>query len=287
MIKQQLLLSSLLTLNLSALETQTVHSSASLYYEMKDFTNSKQKLDGSVIGVGADVHYKASEFRAAYEYGFTNTIQPPLTQDLKTDKLFLRYAYNISDTFTFNLNYINILNDNIAETDKGVAYGAGLTYNINQALSTNFTQFYTDYEKFDVYQSELRADYKSKIEQVGFKLSAIGKYIEIKDRQAGTFSAKADDIYKTVGFKFHSHYQTYHFGFGAFFGKRAFAIMDEGFKIQHHAMEFDKTYAVGVGKTFSDIIVRYQYIYQRAAEVPLSNENVQINNHRIVLNYKF
>jgi len=44
----------LTTLSLFAVETQTVHSSASLYYEMKEFSNSKQKTDGVVYGIAAD-----------------------------------------------------------------------------------------------------------------------------------------------------------------------------------------------------------------------------------------
>jgi hypothetical protein len=63
--------------------------------------------------------------------------------------------------------------------------------------------------------------------------------------------------------------------------------MNDGFKIQHHAMEFDRTYAIGAGKTFSKIIFRTQYIYQRAKELPIENKNVTIRNLRFILNYTF
>jgi len=84
-----------------------------------------------------------------------------------------------------------------------------------------------------------------------------------------------------------SHYKTYHFGAGAYFGKRAFAVMNDGFKVQHHAMEFDRTYVVGVGKSIGDFVVRMQYIYQRAKEMPVNNDNVRVQVFRFIANYKF
>jgi len=38
----------------------------------------------------------------------------------------------------------------------------------------------------------------------------------------------------------HAYYHDYHMGVGAFFGKRVFAVMNDGFKVQHHAMEFKR-----------------------------------------------
>ncbi len=87
--------------------------------------------------------------------------------------------------------------------------------------------------------------------------------------------------------KLHTHYNDWHFGAAAFFGRRAFAVMNDGFKLQHHAMEFDRTYAVGVGKNIGNAVVRLQYIYQRATELPIQNANVEVRNIRLLLNYKF
>ena len=63
--------------------------------------------------------------------------------------------------------------------------------------------------------------------------------------------------------------------------------MNDGFKIQHHAMEIDRTYALGAGKSFSNFVIRVQYIYQRAVELPIENENVELDIVRVVFNYKF
>ena len=267
--------------------SETVHSSIITYIESKDFDNSVQKEDGKVYGIGADIHLDHSEYRFAYEYGDTNTKQPPLKEDLRTDKLFLKYAYDLQNDFKINLHYINILNDNIAITDGGQTYGAGLSYNIKKNINTNFTQYYTNYDDFNVYQSDLTLDYKMKINQVKLKLTSITKYINLDEKNLNGFTKNAEDDYLTTGLKLHLHYEGYHFGAAAYFGERVFAVMDDGFKIQHHAMEFDRTYAVGIGKNISDFVLRLQYIYSRAEELPVQNENVEISNFRVLLNYRF
>ena len=266
---------------------ETVHSSISTYYEDKTFSNSTQKKDGTVYGVGADIHYNNSTYKLTYESGDTNTKQPPLQKDLKVDKLFLKYGYRFNNDFMINLNYINILNDNIAITDEGKAYGVGLTYDINKKISANLTQFYTHYIDFNVHQSDLKIDYKFALDNLKLKLSSITKYINIDEKNKTSFTKNTKNHYLTTGLKLHSHYKSYHFGMGAYLGKRAFAIMNDGFKIQHHAMEFDRTYAIGVGKSINDFVFRFQYVYQRATELPILNKDVKVKTLRFIGNYKF
>jgi len=267
--------------------TEVIHSSATTYFEHKTFSHSLQKEDGNIYGVGADIHYGNSEYKFVYEYGDTNTRQPPLKEDLKTQKLFLRYMYRFNDTVMMNMNYIKILNDNIAITDNGTAYGAGITYMPSQKIMLNFTQYGTDYEDFNVYESDLKLEYKMKMEEVKLKISSITKYINIDEEHVNAFTKNAKDDYLTTGLMLHMNYHTYHAGAGVYFGKRVFAIMNDGFKIQHHAMEFNRTYAVGVGKKISDVMLRMQYIYQRATELPMRNEGVKVSNIRLIVNYRF
>lgn len=266
---------------------ENIHSSLETYVQTMQFTNSVQKEDAVIYGVLADVHYEQSEYKVAYERGQTNTKQPPLTEDLVTDKLFLKYNYAFENGFETNLNYINILNDNIAITNGGKAFGLGVSYNFNKQFKANVTQFLTHYDDFEVAQSDLTLTYKMQLNAVHLKLSSLTKYISIDEKNANSFTKNADENYLTSGVKIHAHYESYHMGAGAYFGKRIFAIMDDGFKIQHHAMEFDRTYALGVGKNIGDYVVRLQYLYQRAAEIPMLHENVEISNLRIILNYKF
>jgi len=267
--------------------SDTVHSSISTFYENKNFSNSLQKKYGQVYGVGADVHYNNSKYKITYENGYTDTKKPPLQDNLKTDKLFLRYSYKVDNYIEFNGNYINILNDNIAITDGGKSYGIGLTIYNNKNFTTNFTQFYTIYDDFDVRQSDLRINFKTNLNNFKIKISSITKYIGISEKNINSFTKNADKNYLTTGIKLHAHYINYHFGLGAYFGKRIFAIMDDGFKIQHHAMEFNRTYALGVGKVLNKFVYRIQYIYQRATEIPILNKNVEINVVKVVTNYKF
>ena len=279
---------SILILLLSAqLYAETIHSSIVSYVEHKNFKNSVQKEEGNVYGFGADIHHERSAYKFAYEYGYTNTKQPPLKEDLQTNKLFLKYSYDFQNDFKFNMNYINILNDNIAITDGGQAYGLGVTYQPQKNISTNFTQYYTHYDDFNVYQSDGLLEYKMKINGFKIKFSSLLKYIHIEDKNINGFTKNAEEDYLTPGLKLHVHYNDYHFGSAVFFGKRVFAVMDNGFKIQHHAMEFDRTYAIGIGKNISDFVLRLQYIYSRAEELPMQNDNVEISNIRLLLNYTF
>ena len=281
------LLPFLLSTALLAEISETIHSSISTYYEDKTFSNSSQKLDGISYGVGADIHYGNSMYKATYERSQTKTKQPPLKKDLHIDKLFLKYGYQFNKEFIINFNYLNVSNDNIVITDEGKAYGVGLTYNINKNISTNFTQFYSNYEDFNVHQSDLRVDFKIKISDIKMKLSSITKYINIDEKNKTSFTKNAKNSYTTTGIKLHAHYNSYHFGTGIYFGKRVFAIMNDGFKIQHHAMEFDRTYAVGAGKSIGDFVLRCQYIYQRATELPIQNKGVEVKVLRLIVNYKF
>ena len=272
---------------LADITTEVVHSSISAYYEDKTYSNSAQKNDGIVYGVGGDIHTKKSAYKFAYEHAHTKTKQPPLPKDLKVDKLFLKYTYKLDDKFSFNLNFINVLDDNLAETDNGKAYGIGLSYKLNEKLITNFTQYYTNYDNFDAYQSDLKFEYKFKLNKFKFKLKSITKYIDINTQNKSKFTDYTDNDYLTTGVLLHAHYNSYHFGAGGYYGKRIFAIMSDGLKIQHHAVEIDKTYVFGLGKTISDFIFRVQYIYQEGAELPAHRDNVKIKNLRLILNYKF
>ena len=267
--------------------SQTVHSSVGTYIENKIFKNSVQKENGNIYGLSADIHVDHSEYKFAYEHGNTDTKQPPLKENLRTDKLFLKYNYDFQNAFAFNVNYIHVLHDNIAITDNGKTYGAGLTYRPKKHINTNFTQYYTRYEDFDVYQSDLKMVYKLNIDDYKIKVTSDTKYITIDEKNINGFTKNADDTYLTSGMKIHLLYHDWHFASAAYFGKRVFAVMDDGFKLQHHAMEFNRTYALAFGKNISNVVLRLQYIYSRAKELPVENDNVEISNIRFLLNHKF
>jgi len=265
----------------------SVNTDIETYYEHLEFKNSIQKNSSNIFGVGGTLKLDNSTYKLFYEKAKTDTKQPPLKDDLKIEKLYAKYNYKINDKWGVNLNYLNVVDDNIAPTAHGQAYGIGATFNITKPLSVNFTQFYTNYDKFNVYQSDLNFNYIFKQDNFKIKLTTLTKLIHLDNKDSNSFSKNAKESYLTQGIKLHSHYKSYHFGMGAYFGKRAFAIMQNGFKIQHHAMEFDRTYAIGFGKTFSNFVLRTQYAYHRATELPSLNENVTVRNLKVIATYKF
>ncbi len=257
------------------------------YYESFQVQNSKQKEDGYRVGFGGCYKDKGMHLKAIYEHTLTNTYQPPLQDNLNVDKLFLRADYRINHSWSTNAHYINVLHDNIVPTAHSASYGLGATYHLNHHLALNFTQFYTDFQVLDVYQSDLKLDLKMHFESLHVKLSSITKAIHLDGYKDTVYSKNADQDYLTTGLKIHSHYKSYHFGAGVYFGKRVFAVMQDGFKLQHHAMEFNETYAIGLGKSFSTLVLRLQYVYQRATELPMENENVTMDNFRFLGSYSF
>lgn len=57
--------------------------------------------------------------------------------------------------------------------------------------------------------------------------------------------------------------------------------------VQPHAMEFNKTYMIGVGKQFNDLDLSLKYVYQEATEIPIHNENVKAENFILQIGYRF
>ena len=277
----------LISLKLFATQTEVVHSSVSTYYEHKLYSNSKQKKNGDTFGAGGDIHHSNASYKFAYEFAHANTYQPPMNEDLEVHKLFLQYGYSFNKNFHVRINYINVLNDNIAITTGGQSYGLGLSYKFKDKFSVGLTEYFTNYDDFNVAQTDLKLNYKFSLNDVGIQCTSITKYLLIDEKQMNSFTKNAKDSYLTSGIKIHAHKNSYHMGIGAYFGKRAFSIMNEGFKLQHHAMEFDRTYAIGVGKNISNFVLRFQYIYQRAIELPIKNENVEMQISRLMVNYKF
>jgi hypothetical protein len=269
------------------LATQTIHSSVSVFAESSEFSNSKQKTQGKLYGAQGDIHLDAHEIRAGFEEAHTHTKQPPLREDLHTQKLFLRYGYALSEAWSFNLNTLYVAKDNIAPTEHAKAYGAGVTFVPHKKLSLNLTQFHVDYGTFHTRQSDVQLDFKTRIDEVRLKLTSLTHYIAMEDYTHDPFSKNADKNYLSSALKLHLHYKTYHLGAAAYMGKRLFAVMDEGMKIQHHAMEFDRTYAAGLGKDFGNFTVRLQHVYQRAEEIPMQNKNVTVRNTKAIVNYRF
>jgi len=251
-------------------------------YEQFNFTHSKKKDKGKRAGL----HITHKEDKNLYEFKYektdTDTFKPPLQKDLKVDKYYFKYTYQLDTKQVFSLNYITIQDNIMKETDGGAVYGLGYHYD-----NFDIKQYITDYKHFNVYQSDLHYSIKETYGAWKFHAKFLGKYIHLQNAKSNNFSKNAKKDYYTLGVKLHTHYEDYHFGVGAFFGKRLFAVLNNGFKVQHHAMEFNKSYMCGLGKHYSWGEINLKYVYQEATEIPIDNKHVKVKNIIFSLGYHF
>lgn len=253
-----------------------------LTYENFNFENSKKKDKGKRYGVAIN-HQRDNElYQFLYERTNTNTYKPPLTEDLHVNKYYLKYIRKLDGKQSFSVSYATIDDNIMKETDGGNIYGLGYTYG-----ALGLTQYLSDYENFNVYQTDFKYTFKKAFGEIKTSAALLGKYIHLEDKDSNLFSANAKEDYFTPGLKIHAHYKEYHMGAGVFFAKRAFAVMNDGFRVQHHAMEFEETYMFGFGKHFRDVDLSLKYVYQKATEIPINNDNVKVENIIVQLGYRF
>jgi hypothetical protein len=277
-----ILLSSLLCTALIAKEEEHHDHNGSnnikVNYETLNFTNSKKKEDGRRYGIEIDHEDKNQHIQLYYEKTKTNTTKI-IPKDLDVKKYTIKYQYKLSPKERVSISYAQIDDNLMKETDGGQIYGLG--YNKD---GVGITQYLSDYPHFNVYQSDLKYSFKKQ----GVRTTLLGKYIHLKNKNSNSFSQKAKSDYFTGGVKFHTHYNGFHLGAGAFVGKRIFAVMKEGFTVQHHSMEFKESYMIGIGhKLGENITTHLRYGYHKAKEVPIDNDNVKVENISLDVIYKF
>lgn len=272
-----ILISALLS-TLSNAESTTLK----LSYENLNFENSKMKDNGKRFGFLLNYHKEDSLYQIAYDKTNTNTYKPPLTEDLHVNKYYLKYSQKLDNKQSFSISYATIDDNIMIETDGGHIYGLGYKYG-----PFGLTQYLSDYKNFNVFQTEVKYTFKKEFGELKSFTTLMGKYIHLQDKNSNIFSVNAKENYFTPGIKFHAHYKDYHIGAAAFFGKRIFSVMNDGFAIQHHAMEFNETYMFGIGKHLERVDLNLKYVYQKATEIPINNENVKANNIILQVGYHF
>ena len=246
-------------------------------YESLDFTNSKKKRYGNRYGVEFGYIDKKNSIKAYLEKTKTKT-KKIVPKDLDVNKFALKYQYNLNRKDKLTLSYGTISDNLMRETNGGDIFGVGYSRG-----KISFMQYLSDYPHFDVYQSDLKYTIKGKI-----KTTLIGKYIHLEDKNSNSFSKNAKENYFNIGVKLHTHYKRFYLGTSAYFGKRIFAVMGDSMRVQHHAMEFKETYMTGVKFNINkSISTRLKYIYQKAKEIPMDNDNVKVQNISLDFIYKF
>lgn len=236
-------------------------------YEVLDFKNSKKKLNGNRYGVEIDHEDNSNHIQVYYEKSVTNT-KDTISKNLYVGKYTIKYQY-LFDKQSLIFLYSKISDNLMEEVDNGDIYGVG--YNYKRA---SFIYYFSDYEHFNSHQGDLKYVFGDK-----FKVILIGKYIRLEDKNSNGFSRNANNSYFTTGLKLHTHYKNMHLGAGVYFGKRAFAIMKNGFKVQHHSMEFKRSYMGRLGfRLYKDLSFHINYGYHVAEELPIKNNNVKVQN---------
>ncbi len=263
----------------------TVPSYLELKLEQLDFKNSNQKEDGNRATLTLQHQIAKHCYKAAYEKATTQTKQPPMREDLEVSKIYFKYTYHLNENHYFNAGYITV-KDNIVPTDGGKVYSLGYSYTLNKRSNLKIDGYYSHYDIFNTYQADLRYQRLALIN--GFKTSLIleAKYININNCQDG-FCANAQENYFTPGIRLKASKNGYFIHGGAFFGKRAFAVINDGFMLQHHAMEFSKIYMIGMGKRWKQFGLKIRYISQEAKELPYNNDGVNVTNLSAMLTYYF
>jgi hypothetical protein len=255
-----------------------------------DVENSKQKKRAYDGFLGYDLISGRSKLQLAYNYRLTDTYQPPLKENLKINKPFAKYSYTLKKEHQVNASYMYIM-DNIAPTDGGNIFGIGYTNKSLKNIILKLNQYRSDYKDFNVDQSDISLQYHYTNSGANLDFFIMGKYIHLDDYSSAIFNpankASSPDTYFTTGLKVHASHMGYHAGVGTFLGKRMFAVMNEGFVVQHHAMEFDRTYFAKVGKKFGKFDLMLRYVYQRATETPINNPDVVLNATSLILHYHF
>jgi hypothetical protein len=280
---KKLLLSSLVC-------TGILTANSDIYLEAgkKDYSNSKTKIDGTVYTVGTTHNYENSTIQLNYQTDSVDREHPVTHKSIDTlhvKKYNLNYKYNFDENFSLKTSYIKIL-DNLAPTDQGKVYGLGGAYNINKGLGITLDYYKSDYEQFNVNQYDLSVFKAFKIGETKLKATVIAKIIDIDGDKYSTYSFEDKD-YFTTGVQLGANYHGFIAGVGAFFGKRMFTVMADGNKVQHHAMEQDKTYMVSVGKKFKNFDIIAKYSYQNGKELPENQDDVDSKVTSLMFKYKF
>ncbi|NPA61535.1 MAG: porin family protein [Epsilonproteobacteria bacterium] len=248
-----------------------------LNYELLDFKNSKKKDSGYRYGAEIDREGIRDHIQFYYEATYTDTTNM-VPKDLAVKKYTIKYQYKIDNRERLTLLYATIDDNLMEDVDGGNIFGIGYSKG-----GFSIIEYMSRYRKFNVYQSDLKYSFRGAIDT-----ALIGKYIHLDDRGRSGFSKNADGDYFTYGIKLHSHYRGIHLGGGAYFGKRAFSVMKDGFNVQHHSMEFKESYIVGAGYSIAkNLSIHMRYGYHKAKEIPIDNSGVEVENLSFDFIYRF
>lgn len=261
------------------------NSEFSYQYGAKEYDNSKYKTDGVEQTFGLSYTYGDGKISGSFSKDEVNLKAHPKSSKLEVEKSNLNLRHNVTENLSTKVSYIGI-RDNLSPTDDGKVYGIGATYSINKGFGVMLDGYKSDYKTFDVNQYDMGIFKGFAVGELKSKVTFGIKSIQIDGDKYATYTFK-DKEYHTNFISINGNYQGFFGGVSAMFGKRAFAVLDDGNKVQHHAMEQDKTYALSFGKSFKDFDIVAQYNYQNGKELPENRDDVDTTVTSLILKYKF
>lgn len=264
------------------------NSEISTYYTYKDYDNSKTKTEGKTLDYRFLHNFQNSELTINYEDSLTkreNELTKIKMTSLEIEKLSMKYLYHISNDLSIKTSFINI-EDNLAPTDNGKVYGFGFNKNIDSSNQIKLDTYLSDYEDFNVNQYDFTFIKKFRFENINFQAQTGIKYIDINGEKYQNYILE-DNYYMSYFLNLNANYNGFILGLGVINGDRLFSVQEDGLKVEHHALEQNKTYLISLGKKFQNIDVITKYIYSNLKELPENRDDVSSNFFTLGLNYKF
>lgn len=263
------------------------NSEISTNYTYKDYINSKTKTKGKTFDYSFLHNFENSQITINFEDSLTkreNEITKAKLTSLEVEKLSFKYLYNLNEKYSVKTSFLNI-EDNLAPTDDGKTYGLGVI-NRNNFFDIKIDTYLSDYEDFNVNQYDLIFVKKFKFNDINFMGQTGIKYIDINGSKYSNYTLK-DNYYTSYFLNLNANYNGFIFGLGFMNGDRLFAVQEDGLKVEHHALEQNKTYMVSLGKKFKNIDLISRYIYSNSNELPENRNDVKSKFFSLGLNYKF
>ena len=85
----------------------------------------------------------------------------------------------------------------------------------------------------------------------------------------------------------HDELYGWHYGFGAYVGKRAFTVMEAGMDMEHHPFEFRYSAMMKVGKKVGPGVVHIGAGYAKAKELPSGVDDVKVKSLMVDFSLRF
>ena len=264
----------------------------SYQYGFKEYGNSKLKIDGVEQFVGIEYKYGEGKINGGFLQDEVDLKPNPKSSTLEVKKSNLNLRHTIGKNLSLKGSFL-VISDNLAPTDGGKIYGIGGTYNLERGFGIALDGYRSSYEPFGVNQYDVAitkgfslAKGQSKF-TLGSKIISIdGEIYNPKDPIPKQYRF-TDKEYQTYFVTMSGAYQGFFGGVGAMFGKRIFAVLEDGDRVQHHAMEQDRAYTGSFGKKFKNFDIVAKYSYQNGKELPEKQSNVDTKVTTIAFVYTF